>query len=150
MKRFSSNLWRSWFPVHYLGRCSLTLDGSTGTWFGKHMTRTSYFLLPHNIWNKCKVNCFNFKHFITKNTTEQRLGNRLKGDSVQKLRREGLDLHRLLAWVQHNSCWHHFATFDDIILQHLMTSFWMTCIVWILIHKGKIIISEVVHNFSQT
>ena len=41
------------------------------------------------------------------------------------------------------------TTFDDIILQHLMT-FWMTCIVWILIHKGKKIISEVVHNFSQT
>ena len=42
------------------------------------------------------------------------------------------------------------TTFDDIILQHLMTSFRMTCIVWILIHKGKKIISEVVHNVSQT
>ena len=33
--------------------------------------------------------------------------------------------------------WHHFATVDDITLQHLMTSFWMTCILWILNKKGK-------------
>ena len=31
--------------------------------------------------------------------------------------------------------WHHFATFDDIILQHLMTSFWMTCTFWIWINR---------------
>ena len=45
---------------------------------------------------------------------------------LKKLRCEGLDLHRLLALVQHNSCcyvtsfcniwWYHFAIFDDIIL----------------------------------
>ena len=33
--------------------------------------------------------------------------------------------------------WHHFATFDDIILQHLMTSFWMTCTFWILNKQVK-------------
>ena len=36
-----------------------------------------------------------------------------------------------------NIWWHHFATFDDIILQHLMTSFWMDLndlhiLLWIL------------------
>ena len=29
------------------------------------------------------------------------------------------------------------ATFDDIILQHLMTSFWMTCTFWILNKQVK-------------
>ena len=51
---------------------------------------------------------------------------------TKKLRREGLDLHRLLALVdnttvvamqQCNIWWHHFATFDDIIC--------MTCTFWI-------------------
>ena len=55
---------------------------------------------------------------------------------LKKLRREGLDLHRLLALVcyvnnttvvamqQCDIWWHNFATFDDIIC--------MTCTFWIL------------------
>ena len=44
-------------------------------------------------------------------------------EKVNKLRREGLDLHRLLALV-HNSCC--YATMQHLMtsfLQHLMTSF---------------------------
>ena len=55
---------------------------------------------------------------------------------TKKLRREGLDLHRLLARVQQLLLCNN-ATFDDIILQHLMTSFWIDLndlhiLLWIL------------------
>ena len=61
-----------------------------------------------------------------------------KEDFVKKWRRETQFLHVAGSLL----C-------GDIILQHLMTSFWMTCTFWILNKQVKKFISEAVHNFSQ-
>ena len=107
----------------------------------------------------CSTGRFQLKHFFWKIIVKTRMhSSRMHTacfgdyyDKIKKLRHEDLDLHRLLALV-HNSCcyatmqhlmtsfcniwWHHFATFDDIIL-YLMTSFWMTCTFWILNKQVK-------------
>ena len=68
------------------------------------------------ILNVISIFCIPFTIRMVSNFRSLFFWKRKRENLYQKLRREGLGLHRLLAPVQHNSCC--YAT-----IQHLMTSF---------------------------
>ena len=83
------------------------------------------------------THCYRW-HFRDKDHVTELVANKLNN------RRSTLNKWKMTTWNTISPrCWlvamwwHHFATFDDIILQHLMTSFWMTCTFWILNKQVK-------------
>ena len=114
VKRFTRVLSKadrpSWRPIQRLVGTGRRED-KRPLWNEKSKFSTKSFHFQNRASLTCAYKSFRFKesYFVDS-----------RWILVQKLRREGLDLHRLLAWVQHNSCCY-------TTIQHLMTSF---CNIW--------------------